>query len=441
MRKTLLAAPVALAILAGPTAAAQAGTVTYWGCHGPAGQALGLDGLLATNAGNAIATTVGSGCSGTAAGDGLRLAFTSAAPASGSSAAWRITSPGGVTVSAASAQRALSGFGGPGGGQPGVYRFASSGGGIIEQLETTAAAGGAGTVTGAASGAFAETSLTCTSSFPAACSGSAAVVDVSALTLTVSDDRAPNGSVGSLSEPGRNTMSFVATTSDEGTGLERVELLVDGVLRQTVDLAGAACADIGPARPGVDLAVGVACPKSATPTLSFDTKTVADGKHRFVVRVTDLSGNVSTILDRDVRIDNSPAVNRLPDGSVLGQALPLTADPGRCLVPRLTVRLSQRPVGRTSSGAAIFAKGKRYRFRGTLTCLDKGKRVVAPAGTAVEVLNIVRGRFAAKSGATVRQRGAITWFNPTNYSTRTIRFRYVPSTGNAARVNIPIVVR
>ncbi|PTL55455.1 hypothetical protein [Paraconexibacter algicola] len=438
MRKTMIVAPLAVVAFTATTGLAQAGTVTYWGCHGPAGQALGTSGLQALSAGNATATTTGAGCSGTGANDGLRLAFTSSAPGTGSAASWRIVPPGGVRLTTAAAQRTLGGFGGS--GTPGLYRFGSASGSLLEEVQTTSAAAGTATASGVAAGPFAEASLGCEAGFPTTCGGAGAVVDLASLSVTVSDDNAPDGAVGGLGEPARNVMTFGATTSDQGAGLERADLFVDGVLRQSVDLAGA-CTDIGPARPGKDLPAGVACPTTASPSFSFDTRTVADGQHRFVLRLTDLSGNVSTILDRDVRIDNSPAVNRLPDGSVLGQALPLTADPGRCLVPRLTVRLSQQPVGRTSSGAAIFAKGKRYRFRGTLTCRDRGKRVVAPAGTAVEVLNIVRGRFAAKSGATVRQRGAITWFNPTNYSTRTIRFRYVPSTGNAARVNIPIVVR
>lgn len=450
MRNFLLTAPLAAAIALAAAGSAQAGTATLWGCHGPTGAPLGTDGLLALGNGSAIANTTGSGCSGSGASDGLRLAFTSSTPQNGSLAAWRITSPGGVTVTSAAIERTLRDFG-TASAQPGAYRLRTgTGASVEERLSSDGTANGTLSTGGAASGDFVQAQLSCEA--PTTCTTNFPTVDVRSLSLTVNDAFPPNGSVSGLTEPARGTASINVQASDQGLGLLKAELTVDGVLRQTADLAGASCVDIGPARAGYDLPVGVACPKTGNTALTVDTTGLANGNHRFVVTLTDISGNAVELLNRDVRVDNSAArpgstsvaINiggGLQEGLVGAESLPLTSAPGRCLSPRLTMVLSQRPASRDRRGVPIFKKGRRYRFRGKLTCLSNGKRVIAPRGTAIEVVNRIGGKAVSKSGASVRTRGEITWFNPANYTTREIEFRYRPRTGSAARVTQRIIVR
>ncbi|PTL55459.1 hypothetical protein [Paraconexibacter algicola] len=453
MRNILLTAPLAAVIALGAAGSAQAGTATLWGCHGPTGAPLGADGLQALGTSGATANTNGAGCSGSGPSDGLRLSFNGNSPTNGTFAAWRITSPGGVTVIGATIERTLSGFGNAS-AQPAAYRLRSgdaAGTALEQRLTNESGANGQATIAGNAAGNFVEAQLRCDA--PATCAvPGGPVVDIRSLALTVNDLNPPNGSIAGLTEPARGVATINVQASDQGLGLQKAELFVDGVLRQATDLAGPACADIAPSRGGNDLPIGVACPKTGNAALAVDTTTLGNGNHRFLVVLTDLSGNAVELLNRDVRVDNSAvqpgstsvAINiggALQEGLVGAESLPLTSAPGRCLSPRLTMALSQRPASRDRRGVPIFKKGRRYRFRGKLTCLSNGKRVIAPRGTAIEVVNRIGGRAVSKSGASVRTRGEITWFNPANYTTREIEFRYRPRTGAAARVTQRIIVR
>jgi hypothetical protein len=240
---------------------------------------------------------------------------------------------------------------------------------------------------------------------------------------------------------------------------------MDGVPVAASDLgAPASCADLTPGDGVVDLALTDGCPAGvdAAP-LPVDTTRLADGPHQLRVVVRDVAGNATTALDQTITVRNTPpappsSTLTLAVGSGDGAGSPGDAGAGgggaggvggasgggtsgsaaACAVPRLSMMLAQKPL-RTSRGRPVLAKGVRYRFTGRLTCQRGTRRVSAPRGTKVELLNLVRGRFVGKSGTTVRTGGAITILLAYQ-SSRTIEFRYRSTDGRTSRVRIAVTV-
>jgi hypothetical protein len=213
-------------------------------------------------------------------------------------------------------------------------------------------------------------------------------------------------------------------------------------------LGGASCTDLSPGDPAIDLRVDESCPQvvSGAP-LSVDTTGVTDGAHRLVVRATDAGGNSTTISDQAVEVINTApqpsatATLGVGTGAISGAGGASGGGASAlepCPSPRLSMRLSQRPL-RRSRGVAVLRARRRYRFAGRLTCLVAGRRVSAPQGLGVELLNVVRGRTLRKTGMTVRRRGRLTIILAYR-SSRAIIFRYRATDGRTARVRIRIRV-
>ncbi len=463
---------VAAALALAPSAAA--GEATLWACHGPGGQALGVQPLVAATFGDGVITSYGAGCASpvSAIGDGgLRATFTRADPAGGSQAFWRFDVPSSVTLESARLARRTSGFGGtpvPGGGQSYVTQTSAA---TLERASVEDASNVAldGVLDVAAGGTYVRFGVLCSKAQPERCAPATADalgVDASSIALRVSDIAAPLGAVGGVSSPAAGTLSLSLFASDGGLGLASARATLDGALVAVADLGGAACAELSPQDATIDLAAGGGCPSSvAGARLGVDTTRVPDGAHRLQVVVRDAAGNESTVADEQITVRNTivPASNQatltLGTGAVpaaggggqggaggpgsggapgnTGAGAGATPGPA-CAKPRLSMMLSQRPL-RTVRGVPVLSRSLAYRFSGRLTCLVAGRRTAAPRGTAVEILSIIGTRIRSDGGVTLKSKGVVSVLlrYPTS---RIVRFRHRSTDGTTARVSIRIAV-
>ena len=106
--------------------------------------------------------------------------------------------------------------------------------------------------------------------------------------------------------------------------------------------------------------------------------------------------------------------------------------------PRLTMALSTKPLRRVK-GVAVLRKGGRYRYSGRLTCVVGGRRVGAPDGSAVQILNTIGKRTLVRNGVTTARKGAVSVILAYS-SSRLIRFRHRASDGVTVQVNLRIRV-
>ncbi|WP_027005274.1 hypothetical protein [Conexibacter woesei] len=459
-----LAAVAAGAAVALP-AAAGAAPVTLWGCHGPAGQALGTAPFTATASGDGTADLVGGGCADALGDGGLRAAFTRPDPATGSAAGWRAELPAGVAVSEVRLVRRTSGFGGApvlGGGQ----RYAAAtAGGVLESGSvedgTNAALDGA-VAFPAPGGGFVSAGVSCAAADRcAAPSATPLGVQVDALAVTMDDADAPRGAVGGIVTPASGTVTLSVRATDAGIGLARAEATVDGVVVAAAPLGGAGCTDLSPGDAAVDLPLGGGCPAAVTDLqLPIPTPTITDGAHRLRVTVTDAAGNAAVLTDQDFPINNTPPERQSTAMLTLGTAGTTPAGgsgaagagaaggggavsgaggsatgggSAACASPRLSVFLKDKPL-RVTRGVPVLRRNGRYRFTGTLTCAVRGRRVRAPSGIGVSLYSTLGGRTFRKSGVATRAGGALTAILAYP-SARIVEFRYM-----SARVRIRIAV-
>jgi hypothetical protein len=87
----------------------------------------------------------------------------------------------------------------------------------------------------------------------------------------------------------------------------------------------------------------------------------------------------------------------------------------------------------------VLERGKRYRFRGALTCVVRGHRVAAPKRTRVDFLNRLGRRTLDKGGVLTRGKGRVTVI-VTALSTRTLIFRFADPSGKRVEVRIKVKV-
>jgi hypothetical protein len=94
--------------------------------------------------------------------------------------------------------------------------------------------------------------------------------------------RAPNGSLLATDAPLQGERSITMSTTDRGGGIEKVGVVVDGVVR-TQRLSSSRCR-----RPFMAL---VPCPTSHTATLTLDTAQIPNGTHTLQASAVDVAGN------------------------------------------------------------------------------------------------------------------------------------------------------
>jgi hypothetical protein len=433
-------AGVALACAAAAPASAK--DAWLWACHGPAGQALGTGGLVTDAQGDA-AVSGGCGDAGPLAGG-----FTQAAPAGGSVASVRADVPSGLTLQGVHLGVALSGA-----GTTERYTVRTA----LDTLQSFALSAPQAPLQDfavadpQAGGDFAQLALACDpgDACPAPDEGAPAAFGLSALALHVDDASPPQLSIGGWHSPTAVAESLVVSGTDVGTGLAFAQASIDGTLVDTESFGGSDCTDLSPSSAQVDLPLAEDCPSVATTTLKVDPTTLPDGPHTLVVRVSDAAGNVTTQTkplesvhivpgSRFATLSVGTSVPAAQTGGTGGSGGVLGASASSCAKPKLSMLLDQKPL-RVSHGVPVLRRGKRYRFRGRLTCVVRGHRVDAPKRTRVDVLNKLGRRTLDKGGALTRTKGRVTVI-VTALSTRTLIFRFADASGKRVEVRIKVKV-
>jgi hypothetical protein len=109
-----------------------------------------------------------------------------------------------------------------------------------------------------------------------------------------------------------------------------------------------------------------------------------------------------------------------------------------CRSPRLSMFLAQRPL-RIKRGVPVLAAGRKYRFRGRLTCLVEGRRKAAPRGTLVQVRDRRNGGSIERPAARVKTGGAVV-VKLAHRRSCSVIFRVRGAGGHLVSVRIPIRV-
>lgn len=164
-----------------------------------------------------------------------------------------------------------------------------------------------------------------------------AQVNISRAAIGLADTQVPEGfqTGGALAGVGpvRGVASLAVHATDDGGGVYRVALAVDGdeASRQVVDAAGGSCADVEPANDDPhEFGTSQPCPLSADGSVQLDTATLRDGQHAVHATIEDAAGNEAVVYDGIVQTHNAPISVTAPTvtgpASVGGQ---LTAGAGQ----------------------------------------------------------------------------------------------------------------
>jgi hypothetical protein len=454
--------------------AASANDVTLWACHGPGGEALGAAPFQANGANPDI---YGVGCdqnAATPAAGGLDATLPSTAGAANKSLTAAL--PLNVTLSSVTLTRRTNGFDQtevpPAGGKQ--HYTASVDGTALESatLGTDAPLTFAPAFTKAAAGRTLSLTVSCDATPSNSCGGNPVGVDLAKAALNVTDSNPPTAAVGGVGSDASGTMKIAVWATDVGLGLDRAEAWVDGQKAAIGYYGGTDCQDLTPGDAHVDLPLGASCPLSGrlninndpahdpTPdtSLKIDTNAYADGQHKLTVLLFDAAQNQTTLVNNqtftitnhattcgnpclqalNIGSGSTPQQNGSSNNNGGGTGGVAGASAVSCSSPRLSMELSQKPL-RVSGNSPVLKSGKRYRFRGRLTCIVNKKRVSAPRFARIDLLNVIGKRTVTKGGTAVRTRGRITIILAYK-SSRTLIFRYTNPDGKRSQVKIKIKV-
>jgi hypothetical protein len=231
----------------------------------------------------------------------------------------------------------------------------------------------------------------------------------------------------------------------------------------SAQLGGQSCKDLSPG-PVVDLPLDADCPPEVVGVpLAVDLADVPDGMHLLTVTVTDAAGTATSLVNQEIEVLNHPA-SRTPsvtvsvgtagsdgsstaggpdggtgsEGSTSAAGI-LAATRSPCAHAAVSVRLSSRPL-RIAHGQLVLRRGRRYRYRGQLTCLVEKRRTAAPRNTVVEVGYRRRNRYHEDLRAKTKAKGRFS-VALAYTSTRTIVFSYTSPTGAVTRARLRVVIR
>ena len=257
------------------------------------------------------------------------------------------------------------------------------------------------------------------------------------------DTGAPTGRVDGWHSPLQDTLELtVHATAPQGATLGSATLSFAG--RQVTSPlcpGGQTCTDTG--TDGVKLQF---------PTKFADGTQIPDGTYPMTVTISDADGTAATLMNaQPTEIWNDRPTGSATATLIIGSGVPappqggnqpggnvLGASAGSCVKPKLSMRLSQKPL-RIHKGVPVLVKGKRYRFSGRLTCLVNNKRVSAPKRTRVELRQIVHGKSHLEGRATVGSHGTlVARFSVP--SSRTLEFRFTTADRKVTRVRIKVQV-
>jgi hypothetical protein len=221
---------------------------------------------------------------------------------------------------------------------------------------------------------------------------------------------------GSAELSGTTGISWRAT--DQGGGLARVGLLVDGRggYERPADPAHQECSPV--------TRVVVPCPLTAHGTLSLDTTKLPDGRHTVQLYVRDVAGNETRSRAESMTVVNHP----VPNGFGASRAVRLTSRFGRRSSATVRFRHSRSVVGRLMrldgrpvAGATIAVlsrttrPGARAKLVGAVRTNAKGRYVYKPRrGPSRKLAFAYRAfstdaRNAAKSSVRLRVRAGLSF--------------------------------
>jgi hypothetical protein len=247
----------------------------------------------------------------------------------------------------------------------------------------------------------------------------------------------------------RGEQDLTVNATDTGSGLYRVQLLVDNApaMSRTIDGNAGKCADVNVANADpYEFAHPVPCRLSAGGTYSFDTRQLPEGTHNLKILLEDAAGNSATLSNRNVVVDN------VPDPSTGGQGTDGSGSGGSG--PGSTTTVINTTTSTTTGGAAAVDRGTpnginatddarltafwasnrgsvlrsrygvRHVIRGRLT--DRNGKGIRNARVELAATPAAKGARESldKGGARTRPDGSWTLILPVDVSSRLLRFRY-----------------
>ncbi len=294
--RLLVAAALTLGALvpAVTASSADAASYTVWSCRAADGTPVGTSAWRASG-------TAGTRSDDCAAGGALRATLGQGDIGTGDVSGWQFTPPAGTTIERYRLWRAAvvpgtsTAYAAGVAGATGLGAQSFSDGCFISDGANPCGVGSLtdpadpGNDTGVQVGGV--PGLTVAARCVAACAATAdpsASVAIYRSAIDLADNVAPvvGPAVGTLLDPnayaGRH--SLLAPVADHGGGVARTDLLIDGVVTQSVETGGTCVAPYSVALP---------CPTRTDRGFVVDTSGLADGVHHAVVRAIDAAGNVS----------------------------------------------------------------------------------------------------------------------------------------------------
>jgi hypothetical protein len=244
---------------------------------------------------------------------------------------------------------------------------------------------------------------------------------------TLRESVSPTASIegGSLTLPGvkTGTKSVSFNAVDNESGVERVDVLLDGIVVATDNLARDLTRPVSQ-QTGDCRYVGLrACPATRTANLNVNTAVVPDGAYALELRVTDAAGNTRTATHAEpVVIDNVPDTVVVPPvQNAVGGAIRKDAAPDNGEGASAGAKL-QATFTATRRGTVTSRYGRKVLITGKLKAPD-GKPIV---GAKLHVLHqdkTVGAAFVPVGEVTTDEEGTFRHVTTAERS-RTIRFGY-----------------
>lgn len=281
----------------------------------------------------------------------------------------------------------------------------------------------------------------------------------SSITLSVQDST-PSGAVGGVQSPAEagSTLNLVIDASEAGARLSSARASIG---------TNSAYVSLCPAPVSAGDESGGECPEGVS-DVPLSIGVGGEGARELLVTVTDTAGKTATLVDQTIEVmgplvpgsnavtlgvnggfpsPSGPPPHEPPGSEPSAHKERPSGTPPACPSPMLEMRLASRPLGYTRQGVPVLRPGRRYRFRGRLTCLLRRRRVWAPDGTPVRVLYEHGGCAVGLPVCTSSWREHTVTVHNGRLKVRllvvgpgTIVFSYRPHDGESVQVSLPVSV-
>jgi hypothetical protein len=403
----------ASALLALPAAATATGSYSVYACKGPTGAPAPAAGWNANRESDAIASN---DC---ATGGSLAVGLSGIGPWKGGiGAEQRFTAPDATRINSLTLTRKTGGL--P--GAHGLAYFLNADDKILDSCDPGASKCNAD-LDGKLEIANLDASVLrfragCFESFPDECisNGGPLRVDVPQLIVGLNDGFYPTvatvgGTLSDPATPGKGTLTVTFNAGDQGGGIYRTLVNVDGKPLSATPVSGDTCADADPADTDpYEFVATVPCPTSINGlSASVDTTKLSNGNHTVEVLVEDAAGNRSPVL--------------LPRTITVANPLPTPVTPKALNGINADTQATLKTwFDRNQKRTFSSRYGHRVVVRGTLVN-RKGKGI---QGARVDVYHNVGGKLKTliKTGLKTRKDGKLTLILPLDLTTREIVLAY-----------------